>query len=191
MTIWAGLAIMFAVAAALAVLVPGPRGRFPILSRSGPDCVATNLLNKSEHRLYGTLMRLCRQHAPHLAVAPQVAYGAFLRTTDRSRWREIAFKRADFVVFSADGRVHAVVEFDGAGHLGDTFSDARRAIRSDRAKNGACSSAGIPVVRVMQRYTKDDLAAALGTALQIPMTDPAEPMVPPTPLRKGRGAPKP
>jgi very-short-patch-repair endonuclease len=157
---------MLFTAVLLSLLVRAPRALFPVLSRSGPHCEATSMLNRSEQRLYTTLTAFCRDHAPHLGVAPQVAYGAFLRTTDRSRWREIAYKRADFVLFSRDGRVHAVVEFDGAGHLGDSFADARRAIRSDQAKNGACASAGIPVIRVMQRYTKDDVALALETALR-------------------------
>lgn len=172
MTIWSGVTVMLFTAALLGLLVRNPRAIFPVLSKSGPDCQPTSLLNLSEQRLYATLTSLLHLHAPHLAVAPQVAYGAFLRTKDRSRWREIAYKRADFVVFSADGRVHAVVEFDGAGHLGDSFSDARRAIRSDQAKNGACASAGVPVIRVMQRYSQEDVATALGSALQVPMSGP-------------------
>ena len=191
MTIWNGLTIMLFTVVVLTLLVRGPRPRFPVLSKAELVCEATTMLNKSEHRLYGTLTSLCRQHAPHLAVAPQVAYGAFLRTRDRSRWREIAFKRADFVLFSTDGRVHAVVEFDGAGHLGDSFTDARRAIRSDKAKNGACASAGIPVIRVMQRYSKEDVAEALGTALQIPMAARLEPASPTTSGRTRRGEARP
>ena len=135
--------------------------------RRRPKCRAVPILNRGEDRLFRQLLEFCREEAFELTVAPQVSYGAFLKTQRPDDWRAIAFKRADFVLFGPDNIARLVVEFDGAGHWGSSRDSAKRANRTDAVKDYACGSAGLPMIRVSQRMRRaeidDRLRAALGT----------------------------
>lgn len=131
-----------------------------------PDCVPVSMLNEGERKLLDVLGDFCARHATWLTVSPQVSYGAFLETRDRHRWREISRKRADFVLWAPrDGRVYAVVEFDGAGHWGRAKDEIHAALHSDAVKNHACATAGIPIVRVLQAYAPSAVIETLLEAL--------------------------
>lgn len=135
---------------------------------SAPDCVRASMLNQSERGLLGVLTAFCASEATWLTVSPQVSYGAFLSTRDRNRWRDISRKRADFVLWSpADGFVYAVVEFDGSGHWGRQKNEYEAARNSDLVKNHACSTAGIPIIRVLQDYAPSAVRETLRVALRL------------------------
>ncbi|PZQ48798.1 MAG: hypothetical protein DI556_13365 [Rhodovulum sulfidophilum] len=133
---------------------------------SAPDCVRASMLNHSERGLLRVLTAFCANDATWLTVSPQVSYGAFLNTRDQNRWREISRKRADFVLWSQeDGFVYAVVEFDGSGHWGRQKDEYEAARNADLVKNHACSSAGIPIIRVLQDYAPSAVRDTLREAL--------------------------
>lgn len=151
-------AIWVIVAAAVVLFFAGRV--LPLFSKSAPYRKKP-LLNKSELRLYSTLLRWTRQNRPNLHVSCQVSYGEFLSHRSLSHFRKINSKRADFVIFDNTASVLAVVEFDGSGHWGGSTQARRNAERRDRIKDAAVRSAGIPMIRIGPADNVDGIAARL------------------------------
>lgn len=167
---WFALLILWAVTAALVVraLIWRPRGAE---DRMIPDAAPAEgfsrraLLNASEMRLHAAIGCYIETARPDLHLSCQVCLGEFLSHPDWQQYRRINTKRADFVLFDGTGRVHAVVEFDGAGHWGNSERSRKAAIDRDQLKNAALSSAGIPVLRITPSYSNAQIRAALDSTL--------------------------
>lgn len=126
---------------------------------------AKPILNKSESKLYWMLERWRRENAKDLVLSTQVAYGSFLTTKNLADWNRVAAKHADFVFWGRDNYVKLIIEFDGAGHYGSNRNAAENARRRDEIKNAAAIAAGIPLVRVPQSATADELRKILEVVL--------------------------
>ena len=68
---------------------------------------------------------------------------------------------ATLAVVDRQFRVLAVIEYQGAGHYGRRWRDARRARKSDRLKRAALRSAGIPLIEVAAKYQAATVKAAV------------------------------
>jgi hypothetical protein len=132
-----------------------------------PPFSARPMLNNSEFRLYRTLERWRRQYAPTLNLSAQVGYGSFL-TSETDDWRSIASKHADFVFWGQDGYVQAIIELDGAGHYGNSRAEAAKVRERDRIKNAAALSANIPLIRIPQNSSAQDIHRTLAEVLVTP-----------------------
>ena len=120
------------------------------------------LLNGSEKALFHLVRRSRREvRADGVTVVPQVCYGEFLRCRDRGRFMRVQARRCDMAVIDRQFRVLAVIEYQGAGHYGRRWRDARRARKSDRLKRAALRSAGIPLIEVAAKYQAATVKAAV------------------------------
>lgn len=120
------------------------------------------LLNRSEMALFHLVRRTLREiRADGLTVVPQVCYGEFLRCRDRGRFMRVQARRCDMAVIDRQFRVLAVIEYQGAGHYGRRWRDARRARRGDRLKRAALRSAGIPLIEVPAKYQAETVKSAV------------------------------
>lgn len=126
---------------------------------------AKRIVNASEGKLYVILERWRRERACDLNLSTQVSYGAFIAAKEHDDWRKIASKHADFVFWERDGYVRAIVEFDGSGHYGDSRSAAQKVKERDEVKNAAAISANIPLIRIPQGSTQQDIEATLNAVL--------------------------
>ena len=129
-----------------------------------PAFSARPLLNKSELWLYRTLERWRRDHARTLNLSAQVSYGSFLNA-ENGGWRSVASKHADFVFWGEGGHVRAIIEFDGAGHYGNSRAEAAKVRDRDRIKNQAALSANIPLIRFPASSTAEDVHRILAEVL--------------------------
>ena len=119
---------------------------------------AAPLLNKSEARLY----RLVQSHLPSgLYLAPQVAYGEFLKSRSLATYRTMNCRRADLVIYNRFFNVVEVLEYQGTGHYGSTQKTRRNARRSDRMKRKALKSAGILLCEIPAQFTSNDIVREL------------------------------
>ncbi|MCA0948529.1 DUF2726 domain-containing protein [Salipiger pacificus] len=110
------------------------------------------VMNKPEFRLF----KMLRGDLPkEWSLMCQVSYGAFLKNRDYRRYMSINSKRADFIVFNPDMSVVAVIEYQGAGHFGNSDHSRRRADASDKIKRQALSEAEIPLVEVPAKFDKE------------------------------------
>ena len=126
------------------------------------------LLNKSETALFHLVRRALREsRADGVTVVPQVCYGEFLRCRDRGRFMRVQARRCDMAVIDRQFRVLAVIEYQGAGHYGRRWRDARRARKSDRIKRPALRSAGIPLIEVPTKYQAATVKAAVMDSLPL------------------------
>ena len=136
------VALVFIVFKALTKGKVGPRSAF---ERRG-------VMNKSELKMFGML----RNDLPHdWLLMCQVSYGAMLKNRDYKRYMSINSKRADFVVFSPEMSVVAVIEYQGAGHFGRSAQSRQRAEVSDRVKRQALSEANIPLVEIPEKFDRE------------------------------------
>jgi hypothetical protein len=157
----------FTVMVSVVILVTVVWVAFRTFVRRG-DFRSKSLLNRSEARLYSLMERWRCENARCLRLSPQVPYGAFIGSRFKSNWLSIAFKRADFVFWDADGYVKAIVEFDGSGHYGDSRRSAKKVRARDGLKNKAAFAAKIPLIRVPQMASREDILEALTSVLLPP-----------------------
>lgn len=136
-----------------------------------------NLLNKSEQRLFLDMQTYLKQRGLDFLISPQVSYGEFLYTQNDDHFRAINTKRADFIIWTFPSHVKAVIEYDGRGHWGKSQESFDRAQNSDKIKNHACSSAGIPIFRVAADYDAHTLYAAFDRAFGIEINPETPPEV--------------
>jgi len=157
--------IVLAVGILLYLATRGGNGTEPVQAvpahKTIVHCKSVPLMNRSETRVFRHIHRYLQARSLPLFVSPQVSYGGFLQTQDRSQWRKVNFKRADLVIWDYDGNVKAVLEYDGEGHRGNTVQQGLRADAADAVKDTACTSAGIPVVRILPGYNSANLDQAL------------------------------
>ena len=119
---------------------------------SAVDIERRGVMNKSELKMFGML----RNDLPHdWLLMCQVSYGAMLKNRDYKRYMSINSKRADFVVFSPEMSVVAVIEYQGAGHFGRSAQSRQRAEVSDRVKRQALSEANIPLVEIPEKFDRE------------------------------------
>lgn len=123
------------------------------------------IVNASEGKLYVVLERWRRERARDLNLSTQVSYGAFIAAKEHDDWRKIASKHADFVFWGRDGYVRAIVEFDGSGHYGDSRNAAQKVKDRDELKNAAAISANIPLIRIPQGSSQQDIEQMLSAVL--------------------------
>ncbi|ARO16021.1 plasmid pRiA4b ORF-3-like protein (plasmid) [Ketogulonicigenium robustum] len=127
------------------------------------------LMNKSEFRLYNLLNRWRHENRPDLILSPQVPYGAFIQAQG-NLWRGLVAKRADFVIWSKDGFVRAIIEYDGPGHHGKNSASARKVIERDKLKDKAALKANFALIRVYEDTSEADiLADIINTAVADPI----------------------
>ena len=126
------------------------------------------LLNGSEKALFHLVRRAIRKAgAGGVSVVPQVSYGEFLRCRDRARFMRVQARRCDMAVIDRQFQVLAVIEYQGAGHYGRRWRDARRAKKSDRLKRAALRSAGIPLIEVPAKYQAAKVEMAIRDILPL------------------------
>jgi len=107
------------------------------------------LLNKSELKIFRILVNAA---TPSFDVMCQVSYGAILSNKDFGKYRSINSKRADFMLFDAELKVKAVVEYQGSGHFGRSEQGKARAMQSDQIKRTALEQAGVPLLQIPAKY---------------------------------------
>ena len=95
----------------------------------------------------------------------QVSYGEMLANKSRSRYLTVNAKRADMVICDNDFNPLAVIEYQGAGHNGSSWSSLIDTRRRDRQKRIALKEAGIPMIEVPARYRVEELRAMVQDAL--------------------------
>ncbi|ETX12993.1 hypothetical protein OCH239_14845 [Roseivivax halodurans JCM 10272] len=148
-----GEALPYLAAALLALLVAAM-----LRAVFAPRFEARPLLGAGERRVFAALKAAC---PPGWSVFPQVSYGEILRCRSRRKYFTINARRADFVICDASFEAVAVVEYQGAGHWGETRSDRRRAERGDRAKRRALREASVPLIEVPARFDATWLRGAI------------------------------
>lgn len=120
------------------------------------------LLNKSEKKLVLALDTVIPDvFGPGARILSQVSYGEFLKGENQSARARINQKRADFVIVDADFEILCVIEYQGAGHYGRGEKARENAELRDRVKRAACSSAGILLIEVPAKFSKETLVGLL------------------------------
>ncbi|RWR30539.1 DUF2726 domain-containing protein [Sinirhodobacter populi] len=132
-----------------------------------PEYRAQPIINGSELKLYYKLERWRRKHAPNHSLSVQVKYGSFITASSPKIRGLVQNSVADFVLWGPDRYVRVIIEFDGAGHYGDSLTDAAAAKERDRKKNAAALSANIPLIRVGQDTPEGEIEQALIKVLKI------------------------
>jgi very-short-patch-repair endonuclease len=123
-------------------------------------------MNKSELQLFHYVNSWLTHNAQGHYISAQAAYGSFLGSKDPNAWRYVSAKRADFVVFDRNGKVHLIIEFDGGGHYGNSRKDAAGVKDRDDQKNAAAASAGIPLLRITDLKNKHAISDALARIIK-------------------------
>lgn len=121
----------------------------PSESQSDEPFSKRPLLNKSELKIFKILINAA---TPDFDVMCQVSYGAILSNKDFGKYMSINSKRADFMLFDAELKVRAVVEYQGSGHFGQTEQGRSRAAKSDQIKRTALQQAGVPLLEIPAKY---------------------------------------
>lgn len=143
---------------AIFVKMPGS-GKTPAAPAVKDDAFSrTALLNKSETAVLAALDACVRDvFGPDARIFSQVSYGEFLKGETRGAHAKINQKRADFLIASPAETVVCVVEYQGAGHYGRSQASREKAQVSDSVKRSALSSAGIPLVEVPAKFSRDSV----------------------------------
>ena len=113
------------------------------------------LLNKTEARVLKTLSDVLPND---WMVMCQVSYGAFLKNKDFATYRKVNSKRADFVAVGKDLTVKAVIEYQGSSHFGRSSESHKRANESDRIKRLATSQAGLILIEIPAKFSRETVS---------------------------------
>ena len=124
------------------------------------------LLNNSELSLLKTLDQvIASMLGPEVRIFAQVSYGEFLRGNTRASHARVNQKRADFVMADINSTVICVIEYQGPGHYGRGPAARTRTENNDAVKRKALVSAGIPLIEVPAKYTRESVERALSSFL--------------------------
>lgn len=105
------------------------------------------ILNGGETTVFWGLTRLVKiqEFQGRLFVYPQVSLGEVFGDSDKpsDAHRTINGKRADFCIVDKSWEPMALVEYQGAGHYGETAPERKQAAERDEIKRAASERAGI------------------------------------------------
>jgi hypothetical protein len=118
------------------------------------------LLNKSEFQVLLLLENVVGGLGGGHRIMSQTSLGEILRPKRQATrtasadlaYRSINSKRADFVVVNPEGLAVLVVEYHGHGHY------QGNAMLRDAVKREAFRSAGIPLIEIPARFSREDIA---------------------------------
>lgn len=150
--------------AALALLA----GVIALLVRRAVERYAARpLLNASEKRLFSVLLSAVKTlPGPPVRVMCQVSYGEFLSSRSTRAFFRINAKRADFLLVDHEFQPLLVVEYQGAGHYGQSRAARASARARDKVKRRALLSAGIPLMEIPARYDARSIRETLHETLR-------------------------
>lgn len=138
--------------------VADPRNQLTFVSRVRFE--TQPLLNKGEFQVLVILEKVARDLNAGFRVMAQTSLGEILRPVPGMRgkgdddlaYRSINSKRADFVIVDRFGIAALVVEYQGHGHY-----QGNAALR-DAVKREALTNAGVTLLEVPARYSRDGVA---------------------------------
>lgn len=145
--------------------VADPRNQLEFVSRVRFE--TQPLLNKGEFQVLLILEKVAREVNDGFRVMAQTSLGEILRPVrgtwgngnDDLAYRSINSKRADFVIVDRFGIAALVVEYQGHGHY-----QGNAALR-DAVKREALTNAGVTLLEVPARYSRDGVAGEVKRVL--------------------------
>ena len=147
----------------------GPRRRVP--PRQAPEGLAEAaepyrvypVLNTSERRLWAEMERILHDHFhSRCRILAQVALPEFVYAEAKADYFAISGQRVDFLIVDSGFRPVCAIEYQGAGHFGQTAHARSRTRVRDVSKRKALRMAGVPLVEIPERWDTALLRERLG-----------------------------